>query len=161
MIPFVRLSALAALALAPFMARAQASVDRAPVGCTFQSCALRVEPSFFAAPRLLRGRSGVEIGRLGGFGGGVDTLLAGPELAATHARRYVSNIRTANTLGLLSAVAFVVAGTRTNWFRDHDDTGRVLGISALALGLVSIPFRVEAERNLARSVWFYNAALAR
>jgi hypothetical protein len=157
-----RVALFVAVALAPFAVQAQSTSGRAPVGCTYETCALRVEPAFIAAPRLLRGRAGVEVGRLGGFGGGVDTLLAGPELAATHARRYVRDTRVANTLGLLGAVAFVVAGTRTDWFRDTaDNTDRAIGISALALGLASIPFNLSAKRELSRSVWFYNAALAR
>lgn len=152
----------APLGAAPRAANAQATAVRAPAGCTYETCALRVEPAILAAPRLLRGRAGIEVGRLGAFGGGVDTLLAGPELAATHARRYVTSIRTANTLGLLSAVAFVVVASRTNWFRHNGDaTDRAIGIGGTALALVSIPFRVSAEQNLSRAVWFYNAALAR
>lgn len=162
MIPFVRLTAIAALAIAPLAAGAQSSATRAPVGCTYETCALSVEPAILAAPRLLRGREGVEVDRLGAFGGGVDTLLAGPELAATHARRYVREIRTANSLALLSAAAFVVVAARTDWFRNNaDDTDKVLGIGATALALVSIPFRVHAEDNLSRALWFYNAAFAR
>jgi len=146
----------------PFAAHAQSSATRAAVGCTYETCALRVEPAFFGAPRLLRGREGVVVGRLGGFGGGVDTLLAGPDSAVSHTRRYVTNVRTANTLGLLSAVAFVVVVSRTDWFRhDADDTDVAVGVTGAALALVAIPFRVNAERHLARAVWFYNAALAR
>jgi hypothetical protein len=157
-----RLAALVTFAFAPLAAHAQSSVSRAPAGCTYETCALRVEPAFFSAPRLLRGHQGVVVGRLGAFGGGVDTLLAGPDSAAMQARRYVTSIRTANTLALLSAAAFVVVATRTDWFRDDaDDTDRVVGITGTALALVSIPFRVSAERSLARAVWLYNAALAR
>ena len=162
MISFARLSTIAALAVAPIAADAQSSAVRAPVGCTYETCALRVEPAILTAPRLLRGREGVEVGSLGAFGGGVDTLLAGTELAATHASRYVKEIRTANSLALLSAAAFVVVAVRTDWFRDNaDDTDKVLGIGVTALALVSIPFRVHAEDNLSRAVWFYNAAFAR
>lgn len=157
-----RIIALVAIAAAPLAARAQTSAARAPVGCTYETCALRVEPRFLSAPLLLRGREGVEVGRLGGFGGGVDTLLAGPDSAAAHARRYVGEIRTANSLSLLSAVAFVVVATRTNWFRDDASDGDVaVGVAGTVLGLVSIPFRMHAEQNLSRAVWFYNAALAR
>jgi hypothetical protein len=149
-------------AFTPLAAHAQSTVTRAAVGCTYETCALRVEPAFFGAPRLLRGREGVVVGRLGGFGGGVDTLLAGPDSAAAHTRRYVSNIRTANTLGFLSAVAFVVVVSRTDWFRDDaEDADVAIGVTGAVLALVSIPFRVNAERSLARAVWFYNAALAR
>jgi len=154
--------AVVALAAAPLAASAQVSAVRAPAGCTYETCALRVEPRFLSAPLLLRGREGAEVGRLGGFGGGVDTLLAGPDSAAAHARRYVSEIRTANTLSLLSAAAFVVVASRTNWFRDDASDGDVaVGIAGTVLGLVSIPFRLHAEQNLSRAVWFYNAAYAR
>jgi len=102
------------------------------------------------------------VGRLGAFGGGVDTLLAGPDSSATHAHRYVGSIRTANTLSLLSAVAFVVVATRTDWFRDHASDGEVaIGITGTVLGLASIPFRLRAEQNLSRAVWFYNAQFAK
>ena len=154
------IAALVALAVLPCTASAQ--VSRAPSGCTYETCALRVEPRLFSAPLLLRGRQGVEVGRLGGFGGGVDSLLAGPDSAAAHARRYVSEIRSANTLSLLSAAAFVVVATRTDWFRDDAGDGDVaVGIAGTVLGLVAIPLHQRAERNLSRAVWFYNAALAR
>ena len=153
---------VAALAFAPLTAGAQSSVARAPSGCTYDTCALRVEPAILSAPRLLRGRAGLEVGSLGAFGGGVDTLLAGPEQTVLHTHRYVRQIRAANALGLLSAVAFVVVASRTDWFRDDASDGEVaLGITGAALALVSIPFRVSAERNLSRAVWFYNAAFAR
>lgn len=154
--------ALSLMFVAPLVANAQSSVARAPLGCTYETCALRVEPRFWGPHRLLRGREGVEVGKLGGFGGGVDTLLAGPDSAATYARRYVHAARTANGLSLLSAVAFVVVATRTDWFRDDASDGEVaIGVAGTALALVSIPFRLRAEQSLSRSVWFYNAALAR
>jgi hypothetical protein len=149
------------LAALPLFARAQ-GVAPTLSSCSYDSCALRVEPAFLSGPRLLRGRTGVEVGRLGAFGGGVDTLLAGPPLAVTHTRRYVRDIRTANTLGLLSAVAFVVVASRTDWFRDNANDGDVaIGLTGTALALVSIPFRLHAEQSLSRAVWFYNAALTR
>ena len=161
MIRSLRLVVLASLAAAPLVAHAQ-SPARAAAGCTYETCALRVEPAFFTAPRLLRGRAGVEVGRLGGFGGGIDTLLAGPDLAALHAHRYQRDIRAANTLSLLSAVAFVVVVSRTDWFQHNgDDTDRAIGIGGTALAVASIPFRVNALRNLSRSVWFYNSQFAR
>jgi hypothetical protein len=162
MTPSRRIIAVVALAAAPLTAYAQASAARARAACSYETCALRVEPRFFSAPLLLRGREGVEVGRLGAFGGGIDTLLAGPDSAAAHARRYVGEIRTANALSLLSAVAFVVAVSRTDWFRDNASDGDVaIGVSGAVLGLASIPFRIHAVQNLSRAVWFYNAALAR
>jgi len=158
----IRLAALVALVAAPLVVGAQPSPARSVAACSYDTCALRVEPGFLSAPRLLRGRAGVDVGRLGAFGGGVDTLLSGPELAAMHTRRYVREIRTANALGLLSAVAFVVVGTRTDWFRDHASDGEVaIGLTGTALALVSIPFQLHAKQDLSRAVWFYNAGLAR
>lgn len=154
--------AVALTLIVPVAVRAQSSAASAPVGCTYETCALRVESRFWGPERLLRGREGVEVGKLGGFGGGVDTLLAGPDSAAAYARRYVNAARTTNTLSLLSAVAFVVVATRTDWFRDDASDGEVaIGVTGAALALVSIPFRLRAEQSLSRSVWFYNAAFAR
>jgi hypothetical protein len=147
---------------APLAAGAQSSVARAPVGCTYETCALRVEPRFWGPNRLLRGREGVEVGKLGGFGGGVDTLLAGPDSAAAHARKYVTAARRSNTLGVLGAVAYVALLFHSDNFSDDlDNTDIALGITALGFSIAAIPFELHAKRSLSRAVWFYNAALAR
>src|SRR4051812_38102503 len=113
------LTVLLALA-APLASSAQSGAPvRAPAGCTYETCALRIEPRFFASARLLRGRTGEPVGSLGGFGSGVDTLLAGPDSAAAHARRYVTDARRAGTLGLIGAVAGIVAIVRANG--NHED----------------------------------------
>jgi hypothetical protein len=151
----------AAVAGVPFAARAQPAVSRAPAGCTYDTCALRVEPSFLLAPRLLRGRAGVEIGRLGAFGGGVDSLLAGPEEAAANARLYVRDIRARNTLALLGTAAIIGALASTDWLAEdgNDATAQGLAITGAVLGVLTIPLNVNAGRHLSRAIWFYNAAL--
>jgi hypothetical protein len=154
----LRAAMLVAL-VAPAPASAQAGAARAPVGCTYETCALRIEPSYFGAPKLLRGRAGEQVGALGMFGGGVDTLLAGPDSAAAYARRYVSNVRTASTFGLLGTLAFVVAAVRSDGFRDTDDTDAAIALTGAGLAIVSIPFTVRAARSLSRAVWYYNSAL--
>lgn len=152
--------ALVALAALPCAARAQAA--RAAAGCTYETCALRVEPRFWGPPRLLRGRESVEVGKLGAFGGGVDSLLVGPDSAAASARRYVRAARTSNTLALLGAAAYVALLVHSdNTRKDFDNTDIALGVSGLAFGIASIPFHLRAEHNLSRAVWLYNAALAR
>jgi hypothetical protein len=138
---------------------AQAGASRAPSTCTYDRCALRVEPGFFSAPRLLRGRAGEQVGNLGMFGGGVDSLLAGPDSAAAYTRRYVSNIRPASTLSLLGTAAFIVAAIRSDGFRDTDDTDAAIALTGAGLAIVSIPFSVRAGRSLSRAVWFYNSVL--
>jgi hypothetical protein len=150
---------LFAALVAPASSPAQAGAGRVSAACTYESCALRVEPGIFSAPKLLRGRAGEEVGSLGAFGGGVETLLAGPDSAAAYTRRYVTNIRPSSALGLLGTVAFVVASVRSNGFRDRDNTSSAIALTGAGLALVSIPFSVKAKRSLSRAVWFYNAAL--
>ena len=55
------------------------STHGTPAGCTYATCALRVEPAFFGT-HLVRGTGGERVGRLGGFGGGVESLLTGQTL---------------------------------------------------------------------------------
>lgn len=133
---------------------------RVGAACTYETCALRVEPSFFSPPKLLRGRAGEEIGRLGAFGGGVDTLLAGPDSAAAYGRRYVTAARRASVLGLIGGAAYVAAVAHSSNFRDTDGTTTVLALTGAGFAIASIPFTFRATRSLSRAVWFYNAALA-
>jgi hypothetical protein len=140
-------------------ARAQGAL---PAGCTYQTCALRVEPGFFG-PRLLRGGSGETVSKLGMFGGGVAALLTGPDSAAAFGRRYVTATRRSETLGLIGAIAVAVAIIRTDNFRDEsikNGDRNILLAGSVALA-VSAPFGVQASRNLSRAVWWYNAALPR
>lgn len=135
---------------------------QAPAGCTYATCALRVEQSFFSGTRLLRGASGERVSRLGGFGGGADLLLEGPDSVATHARSYVSATRRSTTLGLLGTAAYVVVLVRTDNFRDDfDDASIATAIAGSAFGIAAIPFALKAKRELSRAVWWYNGGLAR
>jgi len=157
-----RLPLVAVVALAALPCSADAQAARTPVGCTYETCALRVEPRFWTPPRLLRGRHGVEVGKLGAFGGGVDTLLAGPDSAVAYTRRYVSAARTSNTLALVSAVAYVALIVHNDNFSDDwDSTDTALGVTGLAFGIAAIPFGLRAHQSLSRAVWFYNAQFAR
>jgi hypothetical protein len=144
------------------LAAQQPVAATAPAGCTYATCALRVEPRFWVPARLVRGAAGVEVGRLGGFGGGVDTLLAGPDSAAAYARGYVKAARTSSVLGLAGAVAYVVVLWRTDNFRDDiDNTSVAAGLAGVGFAIASIPFVLRAQRDLSRAVWWYNAALPR
>jgi hypothetical protein len=151
-------AALAALA-APCSAPAQTGAARAPVGCTYETCALRVEPSFFGAAKLLRGHAGEQVGSIGPFGGGLDTLLAGPDSAAVYGRRYATNIRWASTLGLIGTAVAVAAIVHSDNFTNSDGTTTALGLTSVGFAIASIPFTLRASRSLSRAIWFYNAAL--
>jgi hypothetical protein len=134
-----------------------------PANCTYATCALRVERGFLSQ-HLVRGAAGEKVGgNLGGFGGGMGPLLAGPDSAAAHARDYTRNMRTAGTLGVLGAISYVVLVVRTENFRDTDNDGVAIGagIASVGFAIASIPFTLRAQRALSRAVWWYNAGLQR
>jgi hypothetical protein len=158
------LALVLAVALAP-CASAQAPRDSTrgiPTGCTYATCALRLEPMVLATPALVRGVAGEQVGRVGLFGGEVDPLLAGPDSAAHYARDYVRAVRTSTVLSLLGTAALVVALGSNHWRFTNPSAG-VVTVAAVGTGLsiASIPFGVRASRSLARSVWWYNAAIPR
>jgi len=149
--------------LPPLVAAAQAPLAAGvPVGCTYATCALRVEPAFFG-PRLVRGASGEVVSRLGGFGGGVDSLLAGPDSAAAYGREYVRASQISGALGLIGALAYVVTVVRSenSQYGLPSDADAATMIAGAGFLVASIPFGVRAQRSLSRAIWWYNAALPR
>ena len=130
-----------------------------PAACTYRTCALRVEPDFLGAA-LVRGASNEKVSRIGGFGGGVGVLLAGPDSAARYAHAYVHAKRGSTVLGILAGVAagivLVRADDSSDWF---ETTDVVISLVGVGFGLASIPFTIKAQRSLSRSVWWYNAEL--
>ena len=132
-----------------------------PAGCTYATCALRLEPVFLGVA-LMHGASGDSATRLGGFGAGVETLLAGPDSAAAFGRRYVQASKTSSALGLVGVAAHVFVAVRTHNFRDKaSDTELAVGLAGISFVLASIPFTIKAQRNLSRAIWWYNSALPR
>jgi hypothetical protein len=144
--------------VAPASAFAQGPA-RAPSACTYETCALRLESSYFGPPKLLRGRAGEEVGRLGLFGGNVDTLLAGPDSASAYARRYLTNTRRGTTLGLIGTVAAIAAIVSSDNYRDPDGTTVALALTGVGFAIAAIPFEVRATRSLSRAIWYYNSVL--
>ena len=154
--------AVMALSVAGGRAESQApTVGGMPVACTYETCALRVENGFFGV-NLVRGQSGERVSRLGGWGTGVDVLLAGPDSAARYARSYVTASRWSTGLTLLSAIAFgfAIAGA-DDWPDSVGSTDTVVALAATGILVVSIPFSLKAQRSLSRAVWWYNDELAR
>ena len=152
-----------ALCVAGLRAVAQVpTVGSMPVACTYETCALRVEQGFFSV-NLVRGEFGEKVSRLGGFGSGVDVLLAGPDSAARYARSYVSASRWSTGLTLLGGIAFGVAlASMDDWNDSSFGSPRtVVALAATGIVVVSIPFTVKAQRSLSRAVWWYNEELAR
>ena len=154
---------VSSFASAPASSQTPAGTSGIAADCTYATCALRVERGFLSQ-HLVRGATGERVGgNLGGFGGGMGPLLAGPDSAAAHARDYTRNMRTSGTLGVLGAIAFVVAIARTDNFQDTDNDAVAIGASIASIGfaIASIPFTLRAQRDLSRAVWWYNAALPR
>lgn len=157
-------AALAALAVTR-AAGAQAPVGPTaiPASCTYATCALRVENGFLSSG-LVRGASGERVGgRLSAFGGGIEPLLAGPDSAQTYARAYVRDTRRGATLGLLGSIAAIALFVRTEGRTsgDVDDTSTALAAASVGFAVAAIPFMIRAQRDLSRSVWWYNSALPR
>lgn len=153
--------ALAAAILVP-APRIQGQVAAPAAECSYRTCALRVE-SGAGGRWLVRGSAGEPVGRLHLLGGNVAALLAGPDSAAFHARRYVRSTRRAGGLALAGGVVLGAVGASTSQFRDRPLSGAAVGglVAGSSLALSSCAFAVRAERSLARAVWWYNAALAR
>ena len=133
-----------------------------PVGCTYATCALRLEPAFFGT-RLVRGASGEALPRLDGFGGGIEPLLTGPDSAVAYGRRYVRASQRSAVLGLVGAIGYVVVLVQTDNFRKRPISDAEVGtlVASGAFVLASVPFAVQAQRNLSRAIWWYNGALPR
>ena len=133
----------------------------ATVGCTYATCAIRVERSLFGE-HLVRGAIGERVSTLDMFGGGVDLLLVGEDSAGVHARAYVWNVKRSALLGGAGAVAVGVAAATHGFHDGHVTNGEVVGVLAGAVALaISVPFELRARRELARAIWWYNAALPR
>ena len=154
---------LMALSIPGLRAQSQApTVGGMSVACTYETCALRVENGFFSV-NLVRGQSGERVSRLGGFGTGVDVLLAGPDSAARYARSYVTASRWSTGLTLIGSIAFGLAIAAVDDWHDSDigSTEAVVVLAATGIVVASIPFSVKAQRSLSRAVWWYNEDLAR
>jgi hypothetical protein len=116
----------------------------------------------FLGTVLVQGRGGEQAARLGGFGGGVEILLNGPDSAAVQARSYVRHTKTATILGLGAVAAYTIAALRTDTFRGHvGDADVALVVGSVGLAVATIPVTFNAQRALSRAVWWYNAELPR
>jgi hypothetical protein len=157
---------LVALIIASFVTvRAEAQAPRAvatAVGCTYETCAVRVEGGLFAE-RLVRGAPGERVSTLGPLGGGVDLLLGGPDSAAVHAQSYVRNVKWSVPLAIAGAVALSVSSSSTSGFKSgRTSNGDVVSAIAGAVALaISVPFELRARRELSRAIWWYNASMPR
>ena len=147
----------------PVEASAQSpTASAASAGCTYATCALRVERSLFAE-RLVRGATEERVSTLGVFGSGVEVLTSGSDSAAVHAQSYVWNVKRSALIGGAGAVALGIVFSHTNGFQGGQfSNGYVITTIAGAIAtVVSVPFALRAPRELSRAIWWYNSALPR
>ena len=149
------------LGASAFTANAQTPNPRGVASqCAYRSCAVRVEPVFLGEVLVVGANTDAST-RLGGWGGGVGVLLAGPDSAATYARSYVVATRRSTVLGLLAAASYAIVIARTdNFSNDFHGGDAALAIAGAGFAIATIPFVMQSRRNLSRSVWWYNSALS-
>lgn len=149
---------------APAAAQADTTAARvAPraLGCTYETCALRIEPGLFGSA-VVRGRQGERVSGISLFGSRVEDAVASAPRAVEHARRAARAQRLSGVLAIGSLVA-INAAFYAGTSRDLDMLSHspLLLYSALGLSLAGGVVGLGAQREQARAVWEYNATLAR
>lgn len=144
------------VAAAPAVAQPVASP-----ACTYDACALRVEPGLFTRD-LLQGVDGVRVGHFGVIDSDLEEAVFGSAYAVEQAREYDRSHRLALLTGIAGAALFVLS-VPDGVLRRGDGLGdgiqAAAGIGGLVLGIASVRFQVQSERALSRAVWEYNRTL--
>lgn len=134
-------------------ARANVARQAAAPPCTYAACALRVEPSFFDGPRLVRGTSGTTAAGLSTLRPAeLAKLFAGNDSASVYALRFLRAERVNRVLTFGGIVLGAVGLAQP---------ARLNGLTVVGAGMLatSVPYQIAAQRGLSRAVWWYNAAL--
>jgi hypothetical protein len=163
----VRLGAGLALALASAALAAPAAAQDprivTPSGspCSYDSCVLRVEDTWFSR-RLVRGPEGTVVARLGFGGPSLASVVQLSDSAVHHARLYQRAQTTGTvitTLGTLASLASWVIYANADRDEDLRQEVTAINVGALVAGIVGTTFHLKARRELSRSVWWYNRAV--
>lgn len=146
----------AAAALLPAAAHAQAT--QAPQVCTYDTCALRVQPPSLTTPLMLvRGSNGEEVLRLGLLEPAVAPFVALSDSAVAHARVYDLKYDRGSILNIAGTVIAIGAPVLLRGtMQKIAFTGAGIGLTIYGNTLVN-----EANDALNRAVWWYNRELAR
>jgi hypothetical protein len=137
-----------------------------PASCTYDTCALRVDASFFSDARLIRGLDGTPVNL--GFRGRplIDAMASVPD-AQQLAMKFSSHRTRSGTIGFLTTL--VSTGLAVAWYDRTRDSKRewsdplLLGsIGASAVGGIWAGVEgARAKQALSRAVWIYNRSLPR
>ena len=135
---------------------------RAPDGCTYQRCALSLEPRW-SGLALVRGTTGQTAAELGFFWpDDVRPLFAGSDSAMYYADRAVKARAVGAALTDAGAVLLALGIIRVahDQGRIHGGAAWTVGTGAVLLG-ASVPLQFSADGWLSRAVWWHNARFAR
>ena len=96
------------------------------------------------------------VGRIGPFSSDLERLVQESDSARAYARGYRADQTAAVALSLLGSAVFVFSTLHAPFDSDTQFLGLVIG-GGVTLG--SAYFGVQAQRALARAVWWYNRSL--
>jgi hypothetical protein len=149
---FILAAILSVLAL-PAPAAAQARVP-----CTWDACALRIQPPTLTTPLMLvRGAAGEEVIRLGLLEPEVAPWVALSDSAVAHARIYDVLYDRGSMLNIAGTVVAMAAPIlMRGTMQKIAFTGAGIGLTIYGGVLVN-----QANDSLHRAVWWYNRELAR
>jgi hypothetical protein len=154
------LLAAGASALAATPLHAQRALQPPLATCSYDECALRVEPGgFFGAPTVVRGAGGDRVAGFGRLGPDLTRIVAGADSATAHARVFRPRQRRAGVAGLLAGACTATA-VALDAASDANDPAPFT-IAAGVLGVYAGFEARRAARELARAVWWYNQAIPR
>jgi hypothetical protein len=153
-------TALPLHAQGPTVAAAQSVLGR----CSYETCAIRLERTFFSGRKINVGLESVSSSPMGLVGGGLVNAVNRVPLALDEAqkgRRNTIKAVIAGAIGTL-AVYYSFQSTRGIDPLEWDDSkvfgSLIVGSAAAMTGLVQ---SVYAERHFSRAVWMYNREIPR
>lgn len=128
-----------------------------PAGCTYDACALRIEPGLFSRD-ILQGVNAARVGRFGIIDSDLGEAVEGAEYAVEQARVYDRHHRTA-LLAAIASTALIILSVPEGPIGGSDAVHTGLLIGGLGVGIVGLNAQVQSERAISRAVWEYNRVL--
>jgi len=150
---FLLVSAAMAIVALPTESKAQV---RAPLNCTYQTCALGLAPVWDGLS-VVRGDSEKRVATLGFFLPGDVSSVFEDDPEALDAARDAVSIRQIGAALTDGGIVLAATGIARYLFRrDWDKLSTALTAAGVASLGVSVPFQFAADGQLSRAVWLYN-----
>jgi hypothetical protein len=156
---FLAIAVISELKAQPTITATQSALGR----CSYETCAIRLDRSFFGGRRVMIGLEGVD-NSMGLIGGGLVNAVDRVPAALAEAQSGRRNSIKAQIFGVVGvfAVAYSLQsayGTDPLEWNDGAVFGALaVGSAATVTGLVQAMY---AERHFSRAVWLYNRELPR